>query len=195
MSHPMETIAFADDLLSIKSTVGALQEKADIISAWCVLTGIEISVKNLRTFGVHWGVWKKDNPLLVHTKGWTPMEIKILGDGTLKHLVVKSDMDAHHNIQKAECKETIGKLGKTITGAISRSRDKCTAIGYCVPTNVGYRAQHCSWNVKEFDEVDVTFLRLVKRATLNMNSFPGRLLTSSKRDGGLGIISISDAVH
>jgi hypothetical protein len=123
------------------------------------------------------------------------MVIKILGDGTLKHLVVKSDMDAHHNIQKAECKETIGEIGKTITGAISRSRDKCTAIGYCVPTNVGYRAQHCSWNVKEFDEVDVTFLRLVKRATLNMNSFPGRLLTSSKRDGGLGIISISDAVH
>ena len=81
MSHPVETIAFADDLLSIESTMGALQEKADIISAWCVLTGIEISVKKLRTFGVHWGVWKKDNPLLVHTKGWTPMEIKIREDG------------------------------------------------------------------------------------------------------------------
>ena len=62
-------------------------------------------------------------------------------------------------------------------------------------TNVGYRAQHCSWSVKEFEDVDSTFLSLVKRATLNMNSFPGRLLTSSKRDGGLGIISISDAAH
>ena len=40
-----------------------------------------------------------------------------------------------------------------------------------------------------------TFLSLVKKATLNMNSFPGRLLTSSKLDGGLGIISISDAAH
>ena len=100
------------------------------------------------------------------------MEIKVRGDGSLKHLGVKSDMDAHHNIQRAECKETIGDLGKTITGAISRSRDKCTAIGYCVRTNVGYRTQHCSWSVKEFEEVDATFLSLVKRATLNMNSFP-----------------------
>ena len=195
MSHPVETIAFADDLLSIESTMEALQAKADIISAWCLLTGIEISVKKLRTFGVHWGIWRKDNPLLVHTKGWTPMEIKVRNDGSLKHLGVKSDMDTHHNIQKAECKETISGLGKTITGAISRSRDKCTAIGYCVRTNVGYRAQHCSWSLKEFEEVDSTFLSLVKKATLNMNSFPGRLLTSSKKDGGLGIISISDAAH
>ena len=89
-------------------------------------------MKKLRTFGVHWGIWRKDNPLLVHTKGWTPMEIKVRNDGSLKHLGVKSDMDTHHTIQKAECKETISELGRTITGAISRSRDKCTAIGYCV---------------------------------------------------------------
>ena len=75
-------------------------------------------------------MWKKDNPLLVHTKGRTQMEIKVLEDGSLKHLGVKSDMDTHHNIKKAECKITIGNLGKTIVGAISRSRDKCTAIGY-----------------------------------------------------------------
>ena len=39
----METIAFADDLLSIESTMEALQAKAHLISAWCLLTGIEIS--------------------------------------------------------------------------------------------------------------------------------------------------------
>ena len=32
-AHPVETIAFADDLLSIESTMDALQAKADIISA------------------------------------------------------------------------------------------------------------------------------------------------------------------
>jgi hypothetical protein len=94
---------------------------------------------------------EEDNPLLVHTKGWTPMEIKVRNDGSLKHLGVKSDMDMHRNIQKAECKETISELEKTIPGAISRSRDKCTAIGYCVRTNVDYRAQHCSWSLKEFE--------------------------------------------
>ena len=119
----------------------------------------------------------------------------MLKDGTLKHLGLKSDMDANHSIQKSDCKKTIKSLGETIMGAISRSRDKCCAISYCVRTNVGYRAQHCSWSLKEYSEVDGTFLSLVKKATLNMNSFPSRLLVSNRKHGGLGIISISDAAH
>jgi hypothetical protein len=49
----VETIAFADDLLSIESTMEALQAKAENISAWCLLTEIEILVKKLKAFGVH----------------------------------------------------------------------------------------------------------------------------------------------
>ena len=37
-SHPVETIAYADDLLSIESTMEALQAKAHLISAWCIIT-------------------------------------------------------------------------------------------------------------------------------------------------------------
>ena len=51
-SHVVELIAFADDVLSIESTMAALQTKAHLISAWCILTGIEISYTKLRTF---WG--------------------------------------------------------------------------------------------------------------------------------------------
>ncbi len=69
-SHPVESIAFADDVLSIESTMEALQAKAHLISAWCILTGIEISHTKLRNFGVHWGVHKIDPPLLVHSKRW-----------------------------------------------------------------------------------------------------------------------------
>ena len=58
-SHPVETIAFADDLLSIEATAESLKKKADIISAWCILSGIEISHTKLRTFGIHWGISKK----------------------------------------------------------------------------------------------------------------------------------------
>ena len=47
--------------------------------------------------------------------------------------------------------------------------------------------------MKEFEEVDKKFLSLVKKATLNMKSFPSRLLTSCRKHGGLWILSISDA--
>jgi hypothetical protein len=86
-------------------------------------------------------------------------------------------------------------MGETVMSAIARSRDRCTAIGYCVRTNVVYRAQNSSWTTKDFDDVDTKFLSLVKKATLNMNSFPSRLLVSDRKHGGLGIISISQAAH
>jgi hypothetical protein len=82
-SHPVETIAFADDVLSIESTMAALQAKAHLISAWCILTGIEISFTKLRTFGIHWGVRKRDPQLVVHGVGWCRREIITKADGTL----------------------------------------------------------------------------------------------------------------
>ena len=69
-SHPVETIAFADDVLSIESTMEALQNKANLISAWCIFTGIEISSTKLRTFGAHWVVPQKNYPLIVYSKNW-----------------------------------------------------------------------------------------------------------------------------
>ena len=84
-SHPVETIAFADDLLSIESTMEALQSKAHLISAWCILTGIEISYTKLRTFGIHWGPKKYNTPLIVHSQDWTPSKVPMLEDGALKH--------------------------------------------------------------------------------------------------------------
>jgi hypothetical protein len=181
--------------LSIEATLEALQNKADIISAWCILTGIEISHTKLRSFGVHWGVWRKDLPLVVHSKDWARREIKLLSDGSLKHLGLKSDMDGLHSVQKSDCEGKIKELGETVMGAIARSRDRCTAIGYCVRTNVTYRAQHSSWTLKDYKEVDAKFPALVKKATLNMVSFPSRLLTSYRKHGGLGIISITEAAH
>ena len=41
-SHTVESIAFADDVLSIESTMEALQAKAHLISAWCIFTSIEL---------------------------------------------------------------------------------------------------------------------------------------------------------
>jgi hypothetical protein len=95
-------------------------------------------------------------------------------------------MDGFHSVQKSECEEKIKELGVTVMGAIARSRDRCTAIGYCVRTNVTYRAKHSAWTLKDYKEVDGKFLALVKKATLNMANFPNRLLTSYRKHGGSG---------
>ena len=90
---------------------------------------------------------------------------------------------------------TIKSLGERILSSISRSRDKCNAAGYCVRTNIGYRAQNCSWTTKDFEDVDAKYLSLIRKCSLNLPGFPKRLLTSLRKHGGLGITSISDAAH
>ncbi len=54
----VKDVAFADDLVSVTGTLEELQAKADTISGWCLLTGIKIATKKLRTFGIQWG-WTK----------------------------------------------------------------------------------------------------------------------------------------
>ena len=53
-------IAFADDLVSITATLAGLQMKADIISGWCMATGVKVAISKLRTFEISWGVDKKE---------------------------------------------------------------------------------------------------------------------------------------
>ena len=54
----VKDVAFADDLISVTGSMEKLQEKADVMAAWCLVSGVEIAVKKLRTFGKEWGIKK-----------------------------------------------------------------------------------------------------------------------------------------
>ena len=127
----------------------ALLAKAKIISAWCLFTGIEISYTKLRIFGVHWGIWRKDPPLIVYGKGWAPRLITRLRDGTLKHLGLKSDMDAGNIAQKVECMVNIRSLGENSRGP-SRGLG-INALPWataCAPTwAIGRKTHHGAWKI------------------------------------------------
>ena len=76
-------IAFADDLISITATIEGLQRKADIISGWCMATGVKVAVSKLRTFGIVWGVDKGKMETIVLTEsGGGKKEVEVKADGT-----------------------------------------------------------------------------------------------------------------
>ena len=176
-TYPADDMAFADDLQSLEAKAKALQVKADMVSAWCICTGIEISRDKMRTFGAHWGVHKGDNPkLVVHTKGWTPEKFEMKMDGTMKSLGVKFDMHVDNQIQKMECIETIKLKGDKIMQVEARRRDKMLAVSYCLVTNVVYRSQHCPWHLEEYEELEKTYLGLVRRVLKLIPGFPSKLI-------------------
>jgi hypothetical protein len=86
-------MGYADDLQSIEAEAAALQTKANIVSGWCQYTGIEISKSKMRNFGTHWGVFKGQNPpLVINGASWSPTDVPMRMDGTMKSLGVKFDM-------------------------------------------------------------------------------------------------------
>ena len=92
-----EDVAFADDLVSITGSIKELQEKADIISGWCLLTGIKIAVKKLRTFGIQWGVKKNETNELFLTEGpGNRTRVEVKSDGIMTHLGIVWNMDTHN---------------------------------------------------------------------------------------------------
>ena len=45
----------ADDVFSVAASPEILQDKADVMSGWSLLSGVKINTKKLRTFGFSWG--------------------------------------------------------------------------------------------------------------------------------------------
>eukprot|EP01036_Dinobryon_divergens_P061913 gene61913-biopygen32964 len=76
--------AFADDMESTSATNSGMQDKANVVSAFCLIFGLRISPSKLRRYFQDWsnnvgqGELKK---MTVFTKDWTPNTVEIEVDG------------------------------------------------------------------------------------------------------------------
>jgi hypothetical protein len=51
-------VAYADDLIVARATLKGMQNAADIISGFTILTGLSFSVGKFRAFAINWGMRK-----------------------------------------------------------------------------------------------------------------------------------------
>jgi len=75
-------VGYADDLVSVQGDLQSLQEKADLVSAFCVWTGLTLAVEKFRAFAINWGNEHIDMgiDIVIHMKGWVPMTEHIAQD-------------------------------------------------------------------------------------------------------------------
>ena len=67
-----------DDLVTPSATLELLQKKADIISAFCIIFGVDIAIKKLRSYVANWAATDITiNPtLLVHIGDWVAQAVQ-----------------------------------------------------------------------------------------------------------------------
>jgi hypothetical protein len=96
--YPMQEIAYVDDIESSTFTSTAMQRKADIVSAFCIITGIQLSYSKLRR---SFTASKISYPFIsinefqsmsVHIAPWTAQSIKVKHDQYTEYLGIKNDL-------------------------------------------------------------------------------------------------------
>eukprot|EP01034_Spumella_vulgaris_P028247 gene28247-35072_t len=81
--------AFADDMESTSATNKGMQEKANVVSAFCLIFGLRISPSKLRRYFQDWSCNVEPTelcPMTVYTTGWTPSTVDIEVDGVTGYL-------------------------------------------------------------------------------------------------------------
>jgi hypothetical protein len=130
-SSPCRDVAYADDLVSIVASPDTLQRKADVMSAWSILSNVKLNVGKLRNFGILWGADKQRcTEMTIHGEGWKEVLVDINHEGIMTHLGVIWNMDLNNDKQLESLKETLETVGSRILRHKGRIGDKLLALEY-----------------------------------------------------------------
>ena len=195
-----DEIAYADDLVSATSTISGLQLKADIVSAYAIIFGLDIATSKLRTF-LHHPSGKKPNSspqrITIHTSGWIPTHIRIATSGKLKALGKIYDISSI-DLHKTQYEETLLRAQKScnILQRTRGSHKNLTMVARtCVAKRVEYTGKFSSWGPQRLAAIDAAFSTLYKRLSNNIFSYPHDLLYLPLHMGGLDFHLTSDGIH
>ncbi len=77
-AHEAADVCYADDLLSVVTSLMDLQAKVDIVSGWFLIMGVKVSHAKFRIFGMDWGTKRKINgKLVIQVEGWTEVLVDV----------------------------------------------------------------------------------------------------------------------
>jgi hypothetical protein len=196
---PASDIAYADDLLSGMSTLKGLQLKADIVSAFAIIFGLDIAKAKLRTF-LHQPHLKSQShhvSISIHTTGWQEHKVIVRHSGVLKSLGMLYDISTTH-IYKTQHKATILRESRACN-ILMRTRGSpknlIMAARCCISKRIEYTGKFAANTKAELDEIDRPLSKLYKKITRNMTSYPTALLYLPHSMGGLGLHQASDGIQ
>jgi hypothetical protein len=192
-SITQESSAFVDDLTSFAGTYEGIQAEADIISAFCIIFGIELSIPKLRASRLQWGnahIPGRDK-ILVHTAGWVPHEIELENDGFYKTLGMTIDADPLSITQNNIVRQQILTALALVLKAPVSSDSKLALIKVSLYPKCLYTAKLAAWTLEQYRELDKLFEKAFRKIAKCMPTTATALLYMKTTSGGLGLPQFS----
>jgi hypothetical protein len=185
--------AYADDLFTKKARMAALQQQADVISAFCIVFGIRLSLAKFRSFVLTWGNERRleDCTLQIHEAGWVPRSVEVLRDGTITYLGVQIDMELSNKTALAASTEVLEVACTRIAGRCGTAESKALVVRKSIMEKIAYGGKFMSWSLKEFESLDKILAGFYKKITGCRAAFPEELVFLPRRLLGLGMERLS----
>ena len=186
---------YADDTKAASHSAEVLQRKADLISAFCIVLGLQLSESKIRrvvqsftptVYGSH------AMTTTVYSVGWVPHVVKVQTTGSIEFLGGIYDMN-NSSISTLEWLKTKATIAVQCIGARKgfSAASKIAVVTASTLHSLVYKATNATLSHEALQEVDKIIDTTLVKTTKNMFSFPRKLLHIDRSRGGLGLPSFS----
>ena len=185
-------LGYADDLVSLSSSLDGLQLKADIMSAFALLFDLTISAPKLRAACL--GTTLPNPTLVIHGPGWTPTIIPVRTQGHITILGLTMDIGATQTTQSQLTRAHLTQAA-TILGHQRVADTSALVASISTMAKAAYTAQFLPWSTEDLLALDVPLNRTFRRLLHLPPTHPNALLYTGTVDGGLGLPRLSDQIN
>jgi hypothetical protein len=194
---PADNVAFADDLLVVTGSPANMQGIANVVSAFCRLTGLTLSVEKFRAFAVNWGHEKNLKPveIQVFTNEWEPKSFTMATAGVMKHLGVHWDMSLDHETMYKQARDHSRAVCQLLSRKNATAECKKLCIELSVHKKIIYYAKYMNSSLEQFRKLDTPFNSLIRHITKNTKSYSNTMLYTPDKFGGIGFKRLSDEIQ
>ena len=176
-------IGYANDLVSLSSSLAGLQHKADLMSAFALLFDLTISAPKLRAACI--GPSPPNPTLIFHGPGWSPTSLPVRTHGSITILGLTLDIYSAQTTQTQHTRSTLAQAA-TLLG-YQRVADTSALVAYT--------AQFIPWSPHDLLALDLPLNRAFRSLLLLPPIHPNTLLYLRSSDGGLGLPRLSYQIN
>ena len=200
--YHMQEIAYVDDIESSTLSATAMQRKADIVSAFCIITGIQLSYSKLRrsltvrpkTDSISF--LKEFLPMNVHIKPWTAQQTKVKHDQFTEYLGIKNDLQGQPFVtQFDDTSIQLKQFVHQLTLSSASARVKLDVLVKSVYPAIQYQMRIANYPYEQYKQLDKTVYPLLKQITLSPPTYPYALLHLPAKYGCIGIPRLSHHIQ
>jgi hypothetical protein len=175
----------------------ALQAKADVVSAVCIIAEVKLSHPKFLAFAPNWGNSQRADfrdPLniTVHGQRWQESSVVVKTDGTAKYLGVRLDMDLTHNTNFRFALDLLTEKCAIIRARKGSADTKYMVLRRSLIEKIAYHGKFMTWDLAQYEKLDSVIQGTYRHITHNMRGFPDALLSTPHALMGLGLDRISD---